>query len=136
MRSRWPPSMSSSMSCTDTSTRGSATARGSREMAVRTTTATPGGAVEARRSSGVWRDAFGRLIRNRLAIVGGIFIIFLAFLGIFGPRFAPWPYDAQDTPALIENNFLPLVPFQHPDHLLGTDTLGQDILSRLMDGAQ
>jgi oligopeptide transport system permease protein len=99
-------------------------------------TTTAGGAVDARRSTGIWRDAFGRLIKNRLAILGGIFVIFLAALGILGPRFAPWPYDAQDTAALIENNFNPLVPFQHPSHLLGTDTLGQDILSRLMDGAQ
>ena len=105
-------------------------------MAAGTTTASPGAQVEARRSSGIWRDAFGRLARNRLAILGGLFIIFLVFLGIFGPMLAPWPYDAQDTQALIENNFLPLVPFQHPDHLLGTDTLGQDILSRIMDGAQ
>ena len=104
-------------------------------MTARTTAVAPG-SLEARRSSGVWRDAFGRLIKNRLAIVGGLFVIFLAFVGIFGPRLAPWPYDAQDTQALIENNFRPLVPFQHPEHLLGTDELGQDILSRLMDGAQ
>ena len=82
-------------------------------MTASTTAATPG-KVDERRSSGIWRDAFGRLIKNRLAIVGGIFIIFLVILGIFGPRFAPWPYDAQDTQALIENNFLPLTPFQHP----------------------
>ena len=100
------------------------------------TTTTAGGAADARRSSGIWRDAFGRLIRNRLAIVGGLFIIFLAALGILGPRFTPWPYDYQDTAALIANDFDPLVPFQNASHLLGTDTLGQDILSRLMDGAQ
>lgn len=105
-------------------------------MTATTTTAAGRGETEARRSSGVWRDAFGRLIKNRLAIVGGLFIIFLAVLGIFGPMFAPWPYYAQDTQALITNNFLPLVPFQVPSHMLGTDTLGQDILSRLMDGAQ
>ena len=67
-------------------------------MTASTTTATPG-KVDARRSSGIWRDAFGRLDqeppgdRRRL-----FFIIFLVILGIFGPRFAPWPYDAQDTP--------------------------------------
>jgi oligopeptide transport system permease protein len=104
-------------------------------MTARTTTAVPG-TVEARRSTGIWRDAFGRLAKNRLAILGLLFVIFLAFLGIFGPRLAPWPYDSQDTAALIENNFLPLVPFQNPAHPLGTDALGQDIMSRLMDGAQ
>jgi oligopeptide transport system permease protein len=102
-------------------------------MTASTTTAAP--QSDARRSAGIWRDAFGRLIKNRLAILGGLFVIFLAFLAIFGPRLTPWPYDAQDTAAITANNFKPLVPFQNPAHLLGTDTLGQDILSRIMDGA-
>ena len=104
-------------------------------MTARTTAVAPG-SVDARRSTGIWRDAFGRLAKNRLAIVGGLFVIFLAVLGIVGPIFAPWPYDRQDIQALIDNNFLALTPFKHPEHLLGTDELGQDILSRLMDGAQ
>src|SRR5512141_1994759 len=102
-------------------------------MTASTTTATP--QADARRSAGIWRDAFGRLIKNRLAIVGLLFVIFLAFLAIVGPRLTPWPYDFQDTAAITANNFKPLVPFQNPAHLLGTDTLGQDILSRIMDGA-
>jgi oligopeptide transport system permease protein len=104
-------------------------------MTASTTTA-DAGTFERRRSSGVWRDAFGRLIKNRLAILGGLFVIFLAVLGVFGPRFAPWRFDAQDTAALVKNNFIALTPFKDPTHLLGTDYLGQDILSRLMDGAQ
>ncbi len=104
-------------------------------MTARASAVAPG-SVDARRSTGIWRDAFGRLAKNRLAVLGLGFVIFLAVLGIFGPRFAPWPYDSQDTPALIANKFLPLVPFQNPAHPLGTDSLGQDILSRLMDGAQ
>jgi oligopeptide transport system permease protein len=102
-------------------------------MTARTTTVA--GTVEARRSSGIWRDAFGRLAKNRLAIVGLLWVIFLALLAILGPRLTPWPYDYQDTPAIIKNNYLALVPFQNPSHLLGTDVLGQDILSRIMDGA-
>jgi oligopeptide transport system permease protein len=98
-------------------------------------TTTAAAQVDARRSSGIWRDALGRLMRNRLAIIGGLFVIFLALLAILGPRLTPWPYDAQDTEAIAANNFNPLVPFQNPAHLLGTDTLGQDILSRIMDGA-
>lgn len=105
-------------------------------MATTTAVGKGAGAVDERRSSGIWRDAFGRLVKNRLAIVGGIFIIFLVFLGVLGPRLAPWPYDAQDTAAIVANDFRPLTPFQVPTHVLGTDQLGQDILSRIMDGAQ
>ncbi|HUR16134.1 MAG TPA: ABC transporter permease [Candidatus Limnocylindrales bacterium] len=104
-------------------------------MTARTTTAVPG-SVEARRSSGIWRDAMGRLFKNRLAVLGLLFVIFLAVLGTIGPNFAPYRYDFQDTPALIENLFIPIPPLQHPTHYLGTDELGHDILSRIMDGAQ
>lgn len=104
-------------------------------------TTTAGAAtLERRRSSGVWRDAFGRLIKNRLAILGGLFVIFLALLAIFGPRFAPWPFDRQDTAAVlqyrIQTGKQAIDPFVSSVHPLGTDQLGQDILSRVMDGAQ
>jgi oligopeptide transport system permease protein len=96
----------------------------------------PGGAVQVRRSSGVWRDAFGRLRRNRLALVGLFIVIVLGFAGVFGPMLAPWPYQIQDLTAFAENGYRPLTPFAHPGHLLGTDDLGRDTLSRLLDGAQ
>ena len=95
-----------------------------------------GGAVVPRRSEGVWRDAFGRLRKNRLAVVGLGFVILLAIAGIFGPMLAPWPYYVQDTKAVLANGAAPLVPFQSPSHLLGTDDIGRDLLSRLLDGAR
>jgi oligopeptide transport system permease protein len=96
----------------------------------------PGAASTARRSEGVWRDAFGRLRKNKLAIVGGFGVLLLAVLGFIGPLIAPWPYQVQDQAAVIANNARPLAPFANPSHLLGTDQLGRDILSRLLDGAQ
>lgn len=96
----------------------------------------PGGAVQVRRSSGVWRDAFGRLRRNRLALVGLFIVIVLAFAGVFGPMLAPWPYQVQDLAGLTANGFRPITPFENPSHILGTDDLGRDTLSRLLDGAQ
>jgi oligopeptide transport system permease protein len=100
------------------------------------TRAIPAGGVQTRQSSGIWRDALGRLRRNRLAVVGFFGVVFMLFLAILGPTLAPWPYYEQDTEAIIENDFRPLPPFQDPEHILGTDNLGQDMLSRLMDGAQ
>jgi oligopeptide transport system permease protein len=98
--------------------------------------AIPRVAVQSRPSAGVWRDAFGRLRKNRLAVVGFFGVLFLAFVGIFGPLLAPWPYFAQDTAGVAANGFKPIPPFTNPSHLLGTDGLGQDILSRLLDGAR
>jgi oligopeptide transport system permease protein len=97
--------------------------------------------LERRTSTGLWQDAFRRLLRNRLAIVGGIFVIFLLFVAIFGPVLAPWPYYEQHLQEVIANGNRPLVPMQQMPgvdhvHYLGTDNLGRDLLSRLMDGAR
>jgi oligopeptide transport system permease protein len=90
----------------------------------------------SRRRQGIWWDAFARLRKNRLALVGLVGIILLVFAGVFGPTIAPWKYYIQDNAAVIANNFKPLTPFKDMSHPLGTDALGQDILSRLLDGAQ
>jgi ABC-type dipeptide/oligopeptide/nickel transport system permease subunit len=84
---------------------------------------------------GPWREAFGRLIRNKLAVVGLILVILLLFCGIFGPFIAPWPYQVQDLAAVQANGNRPLPPLS-PNHILGTDQLGRDLLSRLLDGAR
>jgi oligopeptide transport system permease protein len=90
----------------------------------------------SRPRQGIWWDAFARLRKNRLALVGLVGIILLVFAGVFGPSIAPWKYYVQDNAAVIANEFRPLPPFQDMAHPLGTDALGQDILSRLLDGAQ
>jgi len=86
-------------------------------------------------ATGPWREAFGRLLRNKLAIVGLVLVSLLLFCGIFGPLIAPWPYQVQDLQAIFANGNRPLPPLS-PNHILGTDQLGRDLLSRLLDGAR
>ncbi len=93
------------------------------------------GAVRPRQSAGLWGDAFGRLLKNRLAIVGLVLVTLLLLAGIFGPIVAPWPYQVQDLQAVFANGNRPLPPLS-PNHLLGTDNLGRDLFSRLLDGAR
>ena len=95
----------------------------------------PGQVVKERRSAGLWSDAFGRLRKNRLALLGLFMVIFLLFLGVVGPFIAPWPYAYQDLKAVVAGGGGPLPPGS-PGHLLGTDQLGRDLLSRLLDGAR
>jgi oligopeptide transport system permease protein len=97
--------------------------------------------LERRRSAGLWGDAFRRLLRNRLAIVGGIIVLFLVFVAVFGPALTPWEYAEQHTDEIIQAGGVPLTPMQQLEgvdhvHVLGTDQLGRDLLSRLMDGAR
>ena len=57
----------------------------------------PGGAsgTAVRRSQGVWRDAFGRLRKNKLAMVGLVAVILLYSLAILGPSLASLVYRAR-----------------------------------------
>jgi ABC-type dipeptide/oligopeptide/nickel transport system permease subunit len=74
------------------------------------------------------RDALGRLLRNRLSLIGLTITLLFVLLAILGPVLAPYPYQQQD---LRRTNELP-----SQDHWLGTDDLGRDCLSRVMWGAR
>ena len=80
------------------------------------------------RSSSLWRDAFRRLLRNRLAMVGGVVIIALVLIAIFADVLAPQSYTKPNFERLNE------APTR--DYPLGTDQLGRDLLSRMIYGAQ
>ncbi len=87
------------------------------------------GGAAARRHRTLWRDAFNRLIQNRLALGGGIIVLLIALTAIFAPIIAPYNYSTPDFAAIN----------QYPGasgHLLGTDEIGRDFLSRLIYGAQ
>jgi ABC-type dipeptide/oligopeptide/nickel transport system permease subunit len=79
-------------------------------------------------ATGLWRQAFRRLLRSKLAVASGIALVLLVLLAVFAPFVTPYDYTAQDYSALT----------QPPSraHWLGTDDLGRDILSRLIVGAR
>ncbi len=66
-------------------------------------------------------------MRNRLSLAGGVLALLFLLLAFIGPYIAPF------NPTLVE---LPLrfLPPGAGGHLLGTDELGRDILSRLLAG--
>ena len=74
------------------------------------------------------KKAFNRLVSNKLSLFGGIYILLLIVLAIFTPLIAPYDYAYQDL------NLGPSGP--SPEHLLGTDTLGRDLLTRMMYGSR
>ncbi|MGO6842803.1 ABC transporter permease subunit [Rhizobium leguminosarum] len=76
----------------------------------------------------LWRDAWYRLRRNRLAIFGLVIVLILAFTAIFGPYLTPYDYLSQDLNA---RNVLPSM-----SHLFGTDDLGRDVFSRVVFGTR
>ena len=101
-------------------------------MAVQSTTVDA--KLAERPPASLYRDALERLLKNRLAIIGGVIVILLVLLAVVGPFITPYPYDQLSTNQVREFRG-PLNPGQG-GHLLGTDQLGRDQLSRIMDGAR
>jgi ABC-type dipeptide/oligopeptide/nickel transport system permease subunit len=80
------------------------------------------------RGSSLWRDAWRRLLRNKLAVAGGLTVIGLCLVAIFAPVLAPYPYTKA--------NFGKIYEFPSREFPLGTDQLGRDVLSRMIYGAR
>lgn len=68
------------------------------------------------------------LLRNPLAVVGGLIILTLILTAIFAPWIAPESPIGQD----LANRLLP----PSGEHWMGTDELGRDIFSRVVYGAR
>jgi oligopeptide transport system permease protein len=85
-------------------------------------------AVEWTRPTSLWRDAARRLLRNRLAVAGGIVVVLLCLIAVFADSLAPFAYT--------KTNFGRLNEPPSRDYVLGTDQLGRDVLSRMIYGAR
>ena len=85
--------------------------------------------IETARPS-VWRKMRG----NTGALIGGTLLAAIILIALLAPLLAPHDPIAQD----LSRRLLP--PFWHyravPEHLLGTDHLGRDYLSRMIYGAR
>ncbi|UAL53315.1 MULTISPECIES: oligopeptide ABC transporter permease [Metabacillus] len=72
---------------------------------------------------------FRKFCKNKLAIAGAVFLIFIISTAILAPVIAPYAYDTQDLTKK-------LVPPGGSENILGTDRFGRDLLTRLLYGAQ
>jgi len=80
------------------------------------------------RSSTLWSDAIYRLTRNKAAMLGAFTLFILIIAAALAPWIAPYSYSFQ-------NLELGASPPSYV-HLLGTDVLGRDLLSRILYGAR
>jgi len=74
-------------------------------------------------------EMFTRLVRGKpLGTIGGVIVLLLLFVGIFADLLAPYGYNDIDLDALLQA--------PSASHLLGTDNLGRDLLSRIIYGTR
>lgn len=76
----------------------------------------------------LWINVWQRLKRNKRAMFGLYFFIFLVLVALLAPVLAPEGYDVQNMDEAFQ-----FPSWQHP---MGTDNLGRDILSRLIYGSR
>jgi peptide/nickel transport system permease protein len=70
-----------------------------------------------------------RFLRRPLAVAGLVVALTFILVAIFAPWVAPYPPDATDFNATLAPPFT-------PGHILGTDELGRDVLSRIIWGSR
>ena len=78
--------------------------------------------------SSLWRDAWIRLCKNKLALTGLFVLLFLIVISILTPWIAPYGYEQQN---LELGATAPSMA-----HWMGTDIFGRDLLTRIMYGGR
>jgi ABC-type dipeptide/oligopeptide/nickel transport system permease subunit len=85
-------------------------------------------AEEVSVGEGQWRQLWRRLRRKKLALVALVIIGVIYGAGLFAPIVAPYSFTAQNLDRKYEG--------PSRDHLLGTDLIGRDMLSRAIYSAR
>lgn len=102
------------------------------------------GLVVMRESVNFWVDGLRRLKKNRIAMVSLFVIVLIMLLSFIGPEFYPYTYEQQVRGS---ENLTPMTYSPEEQaildqggkvfpHILGTDTLGRDLVVRLMMGGR
>lgn len=90
------------------------------------------------KGTSLWKDAWLRLRKNKLAMAGLVVVVVICFLCFVVRWFLP--HDPNAT--ALANKFAAPGAMSTPtkgeaaQHLLGTDQLGRDFLTRILDGGQ
>jgi peptide/nickel transport system permease protein len=88
-------------------------------------------------TSGAWASrqlhAIARVLKYKKILFGATLLALMVGSALFAPLLSPYPPDNQD----VENRLQPPIwAGGSSDHLLGTDHLGRDMLSRIMYGGR
>src|SRR5919198_739095 len=81
----------------------------------------------------LWGDAWRRLIKNRMAVVGMVTIVLFWLLALLAPLVAPHGLNEQNHTSTYLGPAWATGNWTYP---LGTDGVGRDELSRLLWGAR
>ena len=110
-------------------------------MTVQTPTLDPTSTmVLSRPPRSLWRDAWARFTKNKLAIIAAVVLFLFTLVAIFAPLLAPHDplkiYDGKGylPPAWVAKG--PTGQVGDAQFIFGTDSLGRDVLSRVIYGSR
>jgi oligopeptide transport system permease protein len=83
----------------------------------------------------LWADARHRFLRNKAAMAATVMLALVLLFALIGPLFTPWNYEDIDWDALSDIKELG-APSLETRHYFGTDDLGRDLYSRVIQGTQ
>jgi peptide/nickel transport system permease protein len=90
--------------------------------------------IQLEAPSGLWSEAWRRLIRNPGAIVGFVLVAIFVLTAIFAPLIAPYhPRDDRPGVSALADG---CCPGPSADHWFGIDQQGRDEFSRVVYGAR
>lgn len=91
--------------------------------------------TETVKGTSLWKDAWKRLLKNKLAVFGLIVLILMIIAVTFGPwiiySLTGFTAESQPTNSDLLKSFPPSL--LHP---MGTDELGRDLLARVLQGGR
>lgn len=80
-----------------------------------------------------WFEQTARVFRQKKAVFGGLLLLLMIGATVFAPILSPYHPDHQDIANRLQP---PAWAGGSAEHLLGTDHLGRDMLSRIMFGGR
>lgn len=83
----------------------------------------------------LWQDARHRFFKNKAAMVSLITLTLIVLFSILGTTISPWNYEEIDWDAMGDIQTLG-APSIQSGHYFGTDDLGRDLYSRVIQGTQ
>lgn len=103
-----------------------------------------------RPSTSLWKDGLRRFVHNPVAMVCAVVMLLLIIVVIFGPMIVPYDYQTQLALDSRDGTYIGLAPFSYSDtekalmasgqfvfpHIFGTDSLGRDYFSRVLQGTR
>lgn len=84
--------------------------------------------IDVEKGTSLTQDAFRRLRKNKMAMIGLYVLLILIVIALLTPWIAPYSYEGQNLELGASS--------PSAQHWLGTDSLGRDLLTRIMYGSR